>query len=581
MTVRPRSTLLAMTLAAVLAAGVAAALQVSGAFSSLEQESVSARFALRDTPRPQGIVVVAIDDVTFSDLRRPWPFPRSLHGKAVDQLRRAGAKQIVYDVQFTEPTTEREDLSLYDALGRARGSVLGTTETDGHGHTAILGGDANLRQIAAHPAASNVGAGAGSLVSRLPYEVGGLRTLGVVAAAGAGGPALARAEFGRRGALIDYRGPGGTFPTISFSDVVAHRFDAKAVRGKIVVIGASVPTLHDLHSTAVAPDRLMSGPEVQANAIWTALHGLPLRAAPGWLGILLLVLLAGAAPAATLLLGVLRAALVSVVLAAMYAVAAQLIFGAGVVLDVVAPLAALALGAVAAVAASHIGASRERDRAAEREEVLERMVQERTLELHRTQLEVISRLAHATESRDEETGRHVARMSTLAHRLGLALGLGAEQAGLLRSAAPLHDIGKIGIPDRILLKPGPLDPDEWKIMKTHTTLGAEILAGSDSPLVQMAETIALTHHERWDGGGYPQGLAGEEIPLVGRICAVCDVFDALTSERPYKAAWSVDSALEEIRSERGRQFDPRVVAAFLELVPATGPHASSLEPAGR
>ena len=139
---------------------------------------------------------------------------------------------------------------------------------------------------------------------------------------------------------------------------------------------------------------------------------------------------------------------------------------------------------------------------------------------------------------------------------------------MLRWSAAVHDVGKIGVPDAILRKPGPLDPAEREIMKTHTTIGASILAGSRSPLVKLAETVALTHHERWDGGGYPAGLAGEAIPLVGRICAICDSFDALTSERPYKSAWPVEEALEEIARERGGQFDPDLAGQFITLMRA-------------
>jgi cyclic di-GMP phosphodiesterase len=143
----------------------------------------------------------------------------------------------------------------------------------------------------------------------------------------------------------------------------------------------------------------------------------------------------------------------------------------------------------------------------------------------------------------------------------------ADEAELLRRASVMHDVGKIGIPDSILRKPGLLDREEWQIMRTHTTIGGRILSGSRSPLVRMAETIALTHHERWDGSGYPAGLAGEDIPLVGRICAVCDVFDALISSRPYKHAWPVNAAFAEIERETGHHFDPRLARLFLELAP--------------
>jgi putative two-component system response regulator len=152
------------------------------------------------------------------------------------------------------------------------------------------------------------------------------------------------------------------------------------------------------------------------------------------------------------------------------------------------------------------------------------------------------------------------------------------EADRLRHASAMHDIGKIGIPDRILQKPGKLDPDEWAVMKTHTTMGATILGGSNAPLIQMAETIARTHHERWDGSGYPAGLAGEAIPLIGRVVAICDVFDALLSVRPYKHAWTLDDALTEIRAQSGRHFDPQLVEPFERLaraVAAAGPADSA------
>jgi putative two-component system response regulator len=152
--------------------------------------------------------------------------------------------------------------------------------------------------------------------------------------------------------------------------------------------------------------------------------------------------------------------------------------------------------------------------------------------------------------------------------VALMLGMSAAQAEMIRLAAPLHDLGKVAIPDGILLKPGKLLPDEFAIVQQHTVIGVRILSGSRSRLLQMAEEIALTHHERWDGTGYPNGLAGEEIPLSGRIIAVVDVFDALTNRRPYKEAWSVNRAIEEIRALSGSHFDARVVHAFLEVLAA-------------
>ena len=198
--------------------------------------------------------------------------------------------------------------------------------------------------------------------------------------------------------------------------------------------------------------------------------------------------------------------------------------------------------------------------------ILEEKVKERTKELSDTRLDIIRRLACAAECRDEDTGSHIIRMSKLCVKMGKAAGLDAHQCELLLNASPLHDIGKIGIPDSVLLKPGKLDASEWEIMKSHTVLAAGLLSGSDSELMKMAEIVALTHHEKWDGSGYPKGLRGEDIPLVGRIVAICDVFDALLSKRPYKRAWTIDDALAEIGYASGKHFDPELVDFFFEIV---------------
>lgn len=198
---------------------------------------------------------------------------------------------------------------------------------------------------------------------------------------------------------------------------------------------------------------------------------------------------------------------------------------------------------------------------------LEERVKERTQELEMTRLQVIQQLGRAAEFRDNETGMHIIRMSKMAQSLGEAAGLSAGDCQLLLNASPMHDLGKIGIPDHILLKPGKLDPDEWDTMQTHTTIGASILATGDSHLMRTARDIALCHHERWDGTGYPHGLAGEDIPLLARITTIADVFDALTSERPYKKAWPVQDACRLILDNSGSQFDPALAACFEKIVP--------------
>ena len=199
--------------------------------------------------------------------------------------------------------------------------------------------------------------------------------------------------------------------------------------------------------------------------------------------------------------------------------------------------------------------------------ILDGMVKERTKELNDTRLEVIHRLGRAAEYRDDMTGFHIIRMSRYSQLLGLAVGMDETEAETLLNASPMHDIGKIGIPDYVLLKPGKLDPDEWKIMKTHVDIGVEILAGSDSVLMNMAAEVAQNHHEKWDGSGYPCGLVGEEIPITGRVVAVADVFDALTTERPYKKAWPIEEAVEFLREQKGKHFEPKLVELFIEILP--------------
>jgi putative two-component system response regulator len=189
-----------------------------------------------------------------------------------------------------------------------------------------------------------------------------------------------------------------------------------------------------------------------------------------------------------------------------------------------------------------------------------------TRELESTRVEMIERLAIAAEYRDECTSNHNQRVGELSARIAEAIGLTREDANLLRRAAALHDIGKIGIPDGLLRKPGRLTSSEQRVMRTHTSIGARIVGGSHVPLLKLVETVAFSHHERWDGSGYPLGLAGDAIPLPGRIVAVADAFDALTNDRPYRAAQSVEATLEILRRESGKHFEPRLVDALLTVL---------------
>ncbi|MBV8601701.1 MAG: response regulator [Candidatus Eremiobacteraeota bacterium] len=211
---------------------------------------------------------------------------------------------------------------------------------------------------------------------------------------------------------------------------------------------------------------------------------------------------------------------------------------------------------------------RERElKLAERAEKLTEEVRRVTAEIGHAEEETIFRLTRAAEFRDKETKNHTIRMGHYARLLVARIGLPTVTQETILLAAPMHDIGKVAIPDSILLKEGKLTPEEWEVMKGHARAGYEILKNSESPVIQMGAEIALSHHEKYDGSGYPQGLAGETIPLSGRICALTDVFDALLSDRPYKKAWPLHEVLENLRKGKGQHFDPKLVDAFVEIQP--------------
>ncbi|HVE69526.1 MAG TPA: adenylate/guanylate cyclase domain-containing protein [Solirubrobacteraceae bacterium] len=325
-----------------------------------ELDTVDARFGIRgERPAPTDVAVVAIDDRTFDELDLRWPFPRSLHGRVVDRLRRAGARVIAYDVQFTEPTQESQDLALYDAVARARGrTVLGTTEVGPGGSTNVLGGDANLRDAGARAANANYILDPGGVIRRLPYEADGLKGFAVAAAEVARGRRIAR--FDDDGEWIDYAGPERSVRTLSFSQVAEGRFPAAAVRGRVVVVGASAPSLQDTHAAATTPS--MSGPEIQAHAISTALRGFPLSPVAGWVNLLAIVLLAGVPALAGVRLGAVGSLAVSLVAAAAFAVGTQLAFGGGAILAFVYPIGALTLAAAGTLLVHYVTEVRERRR---------------------------------------------------------------------------------------------------------------------------------------------------------------------------------------------------------------------------
>jgi adenylate cyclase len=347
----------------VVAAAVAFAIDAAGLMDSQEQSTVDVRFGIRgSTGTPDDVRIVRIDDVTFGDLRTRCPFPRRLHAQLIDQLHKAGAKVIAYDVQFTEPTDQRDDMALYAAAGRARNLVFSTTEVNAKGGTDVLGGDANLKPIHAIAANALIPTDAGGVIRRFRYDVDGLKSFAVTAAERATGRAINPSSFPGGGAWIDYVGPPGTVPGVSFSRVLQGKFPKDFFRGKVVVVGPTAPSLQDVHATSASGDELMGGAEVQANAIRTAMHGFPLTSVPGWLSAFVILLMAMVAPLATLRLSPFRSLLVAAAAGAVYAVIAQFAFNRGVVVDLVHPLIALAISAVGCVAVGSLLEAFERER---------------------------------------------------------------------------------------------------------------------------------------------------------------------------------------------------------------------------
>jgi adenylate cyclase len=342
---------LALAVAALVAAGMAAAWG-TGFLDSLEGQTVDVRFDVRGSePPPPGLVVVAIDADTFTELGLRWPFRRSLHAQVIDRLSADGARVIAYDVQFTEPSEpgeEGEDDALISAVDRADGVVLATTEADDEGHANVFGGDDVVAAIGARVGNSLLAPDPGAVIRRLPFEVEGLSSFPIAVAEVALDRALSPAEAGGDDEpWIDYAGPPGTIPSVSFSRVLAGDFEPGTFRDRIAVVGPVAPSLQDVHPTSTTGQgTLMSGPEIVANAIATALAGFPLRDASGWLDLLLIVLLSFAVPLAGILLGVRWVLAIGLTLAGLYLVGAQLAFHGGTVLSLVYELGAVVLSVI-------------------------------------------------------------------------------------------------------------------------------------------------------------------------------------------------------------------------------------------
>jgi CHASE2 domain-containing sensor protein/tRNA A-37 threonylcarbamoyl transferase component Bud32 len=343
-------------------AGLATVFYETDVLKSLELDTVDARFSLRgsQTP-PKDVVLVALDDRTLGELGLRPPLPRRLHARVIDYLRRAGARVIAYDFQFTTPTDRRDDLALFDAAGRAHNVVFGTSYTDAHGHTNVLGGDANLREIGAIAANGTLVPDRDGVVRRFRYSLDRLRGFAVAVATRAGRPAD-RPDFRGQGAWIDFRGPPGTVRSVPLSRLLSGSADRRLFQNRVVVVGATAPVLQDLHATSAPGGELMSGAEIEANAIDTAMRGEPLRGAGAPIDIVLILLLASIAPFTAVFARQRWALALGVAALALLFVAAQLAFDAGRLIAVTYSAAAGVVALGGSVGIAYLAEHRERDR---------------------------------------------------------------------------------------------------------------------------------------------------------------------------------------------------------------------------
>lgn len=353
-----------LTVVATLSAAIALTSWGTGLLKTQELHSIDQRFEIRGSEgAPDDIVLVDIDGRTFSDLDEQWPFPRSLHGRVIDQLREAGASEVAVDIQFTEPTVPKEDNALIMAVGRMGGVVLSTTEVDENGKSNVFGGEEVLRQFDARAANTVVDTDPGGTIRKMPHSIQGLTSFPVAVAEQILGTEIGTEAFTEEGsAWIDYRGPPGTITTVPYSQVLRGRIPAEVFRGKTVVIGSSAPSLQDRHPTSTSGDDLMSGPEIQANAIWTAEHGFPLVSSSEALDILIILLLSVLAPALMLRLGPLLSLGIALAAAGLYTVLVQAAFEGGTILPFVYPLLGLGLASVGSLGVSYLDTAFERQR---------------------------------------------------------------------------------------------------------------------------------------------------------------------------------------------------------------------------
>jgi len=355
----------ALTVLALVCAAIALLAYETHLLGHQELTTVDARFSIRGAQAAPGdLAVVQIDATTFDELGLQWPFPRHLHAELIDRLRRDGARVIAYDAQFTEPTVPREDNALITAVARDHGRVvLSTTEVDAHGNTNIFGGEEVLQRIGARAGSTVIQPDQDGVLRQLPFAFSGLTGFAVASVEVATGHEVSAGPLADTNSYwIDYLGPPGTIPAYSFSRVLRGQVPARDFRDKLVVVGASAPWLQDAHTTPTSGEELMSGAEVEANAIWTVQHGFPLRSAPVAADILLILLMAAAPPLASWRLKPLPALGAALALGAAYAMIAQLAFDAGRIVPVVVPLGALALSATGALAVTAIFTAFERQR---------------------------------------------------------------------------------------------------------------------------------------------------------------------------------------------------------------------------